>query len=1067
MKPIKLVISAIGPYAGTMPPIDFSAFENNGLFLISGETGAGKTTIFDAIVFALFGQTSGEYKSTKYLRSEFADNSTPSFVDFYFSHQGKNYHIHREPAYRRKAQRKRKNGEEYIEVNERAVLYTDNETPLEGLKPVNDRLSEVLNVNYKQFKQVAMIAQGEFFKLLNASTDERTAILRNIFMTSGYQKISLVLKEMLSANKEKRDDSRKAIVQYFNDVKAEPDSKLSEELSALQKDYSDVKGLILLDDLFDLMERIIISNKDAVNLRSKEAEQLEIALKKAREAVVIAENNNIILNDLKEKESVLANLRAEKESIERLRKETDLEIKARNEVSPVYNIYLEQCRNADNCKKEIEKEEQKLAETVSGLIKAEQALAICKKDEPLIMEYSVAAKEISSNEENYKKRDVLRANISKHRNELSSSEKLLTELSAKKTAAAERLKEAEGKVSELKNSSELIITEENKIAGLQKLSEKTKGLLASIDSLILLKQKTQSAKDLAEKKITALTAARETKAHYEALLDANRAGILARLLKKGEPCPVCGSKEHPFPAKVSSETISEDGLREYDSAVKRAESEKEDAVNRANSLLTELSTKSDAIHVEILDFIEDEFVSLKVTPGEDWDENKKLVVTADDIIHKKLSAARNGLALQKQRKKALDESEAVVAKLKENYIPALEQNIETARNSHESAQLSVKEDETVLNSLQSLKYDDWDTAKKQISALNAAITTIRERIDKAQNSFDECKKAKTSLEASLKTWKENLKSLKEVCIDKEKIYKIELEEYFSEEADFLKYLSHIDEIDANSKKITEYDNSIKAAESLVTEARKKASGKTYIDVDTLKADELDIDTQYKKKLGEKKEAEDRVCTNAELYNKIRKNSDEYKTTGAIYDKINRLYGLVSGNISGSDGNNAKITFEQYVQAAGFDSIIASANRRLYPMSDGQFELSRKQNLDNKKSKEFLDLEVIDNFTCTRRPVGNLSGGESFKASLSLALGLSDTISQNLGGIQMDALFIDEGFGTLDKASIDNAMEVLINLSGKGKLVGIISHREELIESIPQQIRVKKTKNGSEFKIIAE
>ena len=158
--------------------------------------------------------------------------------------------------------------------------------------------------------------------------------------------------------------------------------------------------------------------------------------------------------------------------------------------------------------------------------------------------------------------------------------------------------------------------------------------------------------------------------------------------------------------------------------------------------------------------------------------------------------------------------------------------------------------------------------------------------------------------------------------------------------------------------------------------------------------------------------------------------------------------------------NGKITLEQYIQAAGFDGIISAANRRLLPMSEGQYELFRQEDSLGKKSNNFLDLEVLDNHTGHRRPVCNLSGGESFKASLSLALGLSDTVSSNLGGVQMDALFIDEGFGTLDKRSIDNAMDILINLSGTNKLVGVISHREELIENIPQQIRVTKTKDGS-------
>ena len=203
----------------------------------------------------------------------------------------------------------------------------------------------------------------------------------------------------------------------------------------------------------------------------------------------------------------------------------------------------------------------------------------------------------------------------------------------------------------------------------------------------------------------------------------------------------------------------------------------------------------------------------------------------------------------------------------------------------------------------------------------------------------------------------------------------------------------------------------------------------------------------------------RIQSNTEKLDGMRSQRDHFEKAGREYAVCAKLYNLVKGQTG-----NGKITLEQYIQAAGFDGIIRAANRRLMPMSDQQYELYRQEDSLGKRSNTFLDLEVKDNYTGRRRPVGNLSGGESFKASLSLALGLSDTVSSNLGGIQMDALFVDEGFGTLDRRSIDNAMDTLLHLSGSGKLVGVISHREELIENIPQQIRVTKGKDGSRIQI---
>ena len=267
------------------------------------------------------------------------------------------------------------------------------------------------------------------------------------------------------------------------------------------------------------------------------------------------------------------------------------------------------------------------------------------------------------------------------------------------------------------------------------------------------------------------------------------------------------------------------------------------------------------------------------------------------------------------------------------------------------------------------------------------------------------------------------------------------------------------EITASEKTISDYQQKIETNKARLSEAKKEAEGKVRINVKEL---EKTVDEQNKLVESSRKtvtEVRYRLQINEEKKANIVGQQVKYDKACHQNTIHTRLYNLVKGQTG-----NGKITLEQYIQASGFDGIIAAANRRLKPMSDGQYELFRQEDSLGKRSNTFLNLEVLDNYTGHRRPVGNLSGGESFKASLSLALGLSDTVSSNLGGIQMDALFVDEGFGTLDRKSIENAMDILVNLSGANKLVGIISHREELMENIPQQIRVTKTKNGSRIEI---
>ena len=243
----------------------------------------------------------------------------------------------------------------------------------------------------------------------------------------------------------------------------------------------------------------------------------------------------------------------------------------------------------------------------------------------------------------------------------------------------------------------------------------------------------------------------------------------------------------------------------------------------------------------------------------------------------------------------------------------------------------------------------------------------------------------------------------------------------------------------------------------LAQAAVDAEGRSWINITELQS-KIEAQRNVYEAIGKSVSAIDyRIQGNTEKITGMKEKKPALEKAGQEYAISARLYNLVRGQTG-----NGKITLEQYIQAAGFDGIIKAANRRLLPMSDGQYELFRQEDSLGKKSNTFLDLEVLDNYTGHRRPVGNLSGRESFKASLILALGLSDTVSSHLGGIQMDALFVDEGFGTLDRKSIENAMDILIHLSGTNKLVGVISHREEPIENIPQQIRVHKTKEGSQI-----
>lgn len=312
MKPIKLVISAIGPYADIIPEIDFTRFEDKGLFLITGDTGAGKTTIFDAICYALYGQTSGRYRKTGDLRSEYAGDDVPSFVEFTFSHQGKMYRVRREPEYNRS----KKRGAGIITEPEKASFQKEMNTPIEGVKQVNSAVKELLHIDYDQFKQIAMIAQGEFQQLLNAGTDDRTKILRTLFKTEGYKDIESRLNTRLSQNKEDKERIEQSIIQHFNDIKCDESDELYDEFTDLHNQINAGNTILDINYLIEVTNKIIDSDELNCEKYKQQLKESKDELDKLNEKYNRANDNNKLINRCEQ-------LKIEKQELDDRKKEID------------------------------------------------------------------------------------------------------------------------------------------------------------------------------------------------------------------------------------------------------------------------------------------------------------------------------------------------------------------------------------------------------------------------------------------------------------------------------------------------------------------------------------------------------------------------------------------------------------------------------------------------------------------------------------------------------------------------------------------------------------------------
>lgn len=1055
MKPIKLIISAFGPYAETMPSIDFTAFESDGLFLISGETGAGKTTIFDAITFALFGKTSGQYKDTKHLRSEFASGDTKSVVDFTFSHQGKTYRILRSPSFIRPKAR----GTGLIEEAETAVFYPGDDIPVEGLKNVNTAITQLLNITFEQFKQVVMIAQGEFWNLLNASTEERTKILRNIFLTDGYQKIVYELRDLNRESQDRSKDARKSIVQYFEGVKAQPDTEEQRELADLAGRLNAAESIPNTDELLRLIDRILALDEKNAAEKGKEAEECGIQLQEIHEKITMAESDNALFADAEKRRNELEELNAMKGEMDRKKTRADLCAKAVHLVNPLYRAWEEQKSIVKKAEQEIQQQKQALEKASEKMMASQKALEEMKENEPRIEKFRIAASKIRDQEESYRKRDSAARQAGRHDKEREDARKLLEKLEQEKEDKNSLLKKLQNEIADRMDSTACVLQAKQEISDVQNLQKEAKSLLKEMKDLLKEKRILNGKQAAAKKEMDAFRLASDSRQHCETVFDGCRAGILAQMLQEGEACPVCGSTEHPNPAVLPEESVTEEELQAYKEQEEIARKRKEDAVREAETLRGAFLTREDALRSRIADFSEQEQVEEELCPGDDWAKTQTEVQMVSDRLQEAEEKSKQEWQLQKKRQEELEKAQDDAGKLREEDLPNLENQMKQARDTLKEAELNLKEDNTLLSTLTDLRYESWEKAAEEIRHLEEQVSEMEQSLKNARAAYEEAADRKKELDTQISTREAALQTARAVCEEKEDEYLTERKKHFETEEAFLEHRISQEEMDAQEESIRSWQNRLAQADALHKEALRKTEGKQKTDLTESKEIERTLQEKQKAVSEQFHEVSARIKSNADIRGNIKEKAGEYEKAEKEWKMHQRLYNLVSGNAS---NGSAKITLEQYVQTAGFDSIIAAANRRLLPMSDGQFELFRKETISSRKSKEILDLEVLDNYTGKRRPVGNLSGGESFKASLSLALGLSDTVSQNLGGIQMDALFIDEGFGTLDKRSIEGAMDILLGLSGKGKLVGIISHREELIENIPRQIHITKTRNGSAF-----
>ena len=915
MRPHKLTISAFGPYAG-QTEIDFDKFGTQGLFLITGDTGAGKTTIFDAITYALFGEASGSSRDDSMFRSTYADPDVPTFVELRFEYGAKLYMVKRSP----KQERPKARGTGYTTQNAEASLQIGDEAPITSLKDVNAKLVEILGVNFSQYSQIAMIAQGQFRELLLADTKKRAEIFRSIFKTYGYLSLQKRLQEDANALYGEVQNKRRSAVQYVDGAVCLENSEHAADLMAAKKKVQENE--MTISEMIALIKTIL-----------SEEQQKE--------------------KELKEEQQVLQN------KIDGIQKQLDAD-----------KTYKQNKENHDKAVAEKERREkdekpsldEKLKEAKSHQPEIDQLsndISVMSEKMSKYAELSQCEKDIEQNAKDIKANDA-------------DSEKADTDHQKLLAGIKEKEKEL-GDINDQKPGEEKIKVE-SRIEALGKESQKLKTLKEDIDSyrkeLGKLPKLQIKAKD-AEKKRENASRQYEEKYH---LFIAEQAGYLAEELQEGQPCPVCGSTHHPQLAQKAPEAPTKKELDNLKDGVdKLRELAEKDSMEYSNKISALKSTKD-----ILLPRIKELFVDSEFDSADKKIESKQEAIRVENDTLTKTLETLNKLI---ERKKTLDadlpndRKKLEELAQKKNDLVITQKGLTTNKNNLEEKYKNLKKELTYPSEEEAKKALGEKKTKK--AELEGAITTAKEKVDEYDKNL-------AVLTGTINQLADLIKVVPSVNVEEATIQKEALENKKKQEVD---------------PTILALNTNNTINEGIITNVNKALAALSALE-------------------------------------------EEYRMKKTLSDTAN-------GQLSGKE----RISLETYVQSAYFERIIQRANTRLMVMSNGQYELRRRTTYSG-SAQSGLELNALDHYNGTERDVRSLSGGEQFKASLSLALGLSDEIQESAGGIQLDTMFVDEGFGSLDESSLQQALKALNELTEGNRLIGIISHVADL-KKIDRQIIVTK------------
>ncbi|MEJ6401206.1 SMC family ATPase [Nicoliella lavandulae] len=1043
MKPIKLTLKNFGPYRNET--IDFAKLNQSSLFLIAGPTGSGKTTIFDAITFALYGAGASDDRDVEQMRSDFAGPDDVTVIEFQFEHQGLIYDIRRAPKQTRN--KKRGTGQKEYAAEGTLKIFENGQQKAELTKllEINTTLESVLQINRRQFTQIILLPQGDFRRFLIASSADKETVLRHIFKTQLYQKWGDALNDQLKELKGNTKDWQSAINRDLTKIKW---SENQSEGIKTQSTEAQIEAL---------KTQQVAAHRNLKQLDQKN-EELRKNVNACQSKLDEAKERNKQIQTLNDKRTALAQLNEQQSHFDAMQKQlaTLTWVKQHqegynrlNELATQRTDYQSRGSEAQAQIETLNKKAQTLAKQTQALEQRAdehtenlEQLSILRHYRPQMEQYQTVLKDIKST-----KADLVAVD-----NQLDAQKITLNKL----TAAHAQNEQQLAARSELKSA---LLNHQHQMEQVERLTSWANRIQVQSDDLAQLDSEISDEADKIKQKQGQVAT---LKATYEDLNNdfiQNQILVLAGQLKPGTPCPVCGSEHHPHPAKtIDDKPVDQKMVQDAEHDYRIAK----DELTRLGSKHSEQQKQRTQMNAKV----DQELTLLLNDLNKLVDASQVHAITAAKRLIANV-ADENQEAIQQTQAKLADlkqvqaDDEATQVKLQDT-TGLIEQltNQKNELNTNYQKQLTQRDD------LRTNLPDDittLDQLNERIDALSEQVTTYQDEVDDNQAAQKQNHEQLASLNAELKAINDNIVTIKADEQHKQTQFDQSLQAYFGDDGitQFKGQLAHLDQIDELSTAIEHYQNELSSVKTTIKTYEEVVGDDQTIDLTTLMNRLVELEQQLKTAQQHSQAERDQVLLNNQVLKDVTAN---YQKIGAQTDRLDQLT-LLSTTVNGR--GDAKLSLERYVLRAQLVTILSVANTYLANLSANRYQLMLHDGIGSNQKDTGLEIDVYDDNVGQARSVHTLSGGESFIAALSLALALGEVIQNESGGIKIDTLFIDEGFGSLDRDSLQTAMAALENIESDGRTIGIISHVAMLQEQIASQLRVIPEEQGqSHVKTIA-